>query len=83
MREKLLHFPCVSRIHSTSERKNPPDFRREGAKCEVHNPRPSVGTRAFSCAGSGERPEQSGAPRPLPRRGWRTLSPVEQAPIFQ
>ncbi|NNV07369.1 hypothetical protein ETC03_13485 [Geobacillus sp. MMMUD3] len=34
MREKLLHFPCVSRIHSTSERKNPPDFRREGAKCE-------------------------------------------------
>ncbi|NNV05952.1 hypothetical protein ETC03_05715 [Geobacillus sp. MMMUD3] len=35
MREKLLHFPCVSRIHSTSERKNPPDFRREGAKCEL------------------------------------------------
>ncbi|NNV00036.1 hypothetical protein D9547_13385 [Geobacillus stearothermophilus] len=35
MREKLLHFPCVSRIHSTSERKNPPDFRRKGAKCEV------------------------------------------------
>ncbi|AUI36782.1 hypothetical protein CWI35_09910 [[Bacillus] caldolyticus] len=34
MREKLLHFPCVSRIHSTSERKNPPDFRWEGAKCE-------------------------------------------------
>ncbi|OQP07689.1 transposase, partial [Geobacillus sp. 47C-IIb] len=24
----------MSRIHSTSERKNPPDFRREGAKCE-------------------------------------------------
>lgn len=31
---KLLYVPCVSRIHSTSERKNPPDFRREGAKCE-------------------------------------------------
>ncbi|OQP16623.1 hypothetical protein B1693_07295 [Geobacillus zalihae] len=30
MREKLLHFPCVSRIHSTSERKNPPDFRSSG-----------------------------------------------------
>ncbi|WJQ06602.1 phage holin family protein [Geobacillus stearothermophilus] len=26
----------MSRIHSTSERKNPPDFRREGAKCESH-----------------------------------------------
>ncbi|NNV06478.1 hypothetical protein ETC03_08550 [Geobacillus sp. MMMUD3] len=38
MREKLLHFPCVSRIHSTSERKNPPDFRREGAKCELNHP---------------------------------------------
>jgi iron complex transport system permease protein len=25
----------VSRIHSTSERKNPPDFRWEGAKCEA------------------------------------------------
>ncbi|NNV08464.1 hypothetical protein ETC03_19910 [Geobacillus sp. MMMUD3] len=37
MREKLLHFPCVSRIHSTSERKNPPDFRREGAKCELYH----------------------------------------------
>ncbi|KYD26073.1 hypothetical protein ACPVTF_18260 [Geobacillus icigianus] len=49
----------------------------------VHNPRPSVGTRAFSCADSGERPGQAGAPRPLPRRGWRALSPVEQAPIFQ
>ncbi|OXB90345.1 hypothetical protein B9L21_06230 [Geobacillus uzenensis] len=24
----------MSRIHSTSERKNPPDFRWEGAKCE-------------------------------------------------
>ncbi len=27
----------MSRIHSTSERKNPPDFRREGAKCELNN----------------------------------------------
>ncbi|TLS32360.1 hypothetical protein FDK15_13955, partial [Geobacillus thermoleovorans] len=34
---KLLYVPCVSRIHSTSERKNPPDFRREGAKCESLN----------------------------------------------
>ncbi|AEV17970.1 Transposase of IS654-like element [Geobacillus thermoleovorans CCB_US3_UF5] len=27
----------MSRIHSTSERKNPPDFRREGAKCEIRS----------------------------------------------
>ncbi|ADI28154.1 hypothetical protein GC56T3_3232 [Geobacillus sp. C56-T3] len=33
-KRKLLHFPCVSRIHSTSVRKSPPDFLREGAKCE-------------------------------------------------
>ncbi|TLS34617.1 hypothetical protein FDK15_01200, partial [Geobacillus thermoleovorans] len=31
----LLHFPCMSRIHSTMDTKNPPDFRWEGAKCEL------------------------------------------------